>query len=89
MKKGAADFTKAPEFASIEAFVTYLLDDDRAKATTEELTALSARQKRTTLAVLKDLQACGVGIEPRQPERHVRGYTTSSHDRWFGPGARQ
>jgi hypothetical protein len=36
---------------------------------------------------LTDDDRTSFSYEGRAKERRIRGFTTSSHDRWFGPGA--
>ena len=54
-----------PEFASLEAFVAFLRDEERGSA----------------------LQGMGFALVKRGIPRKVRGFTSSSNDRWFGPGS--
>lgn len=42
----------------------------------------------TTIGTLRaELEGYGMTLAERPFEKHVRGFTTSSNDRWFGPGA--
>jgi hypothetical protein len=78
----------SPELASVEAFVDYLLADDRTEATYEEADELAAAlgQSVPTL-VIRKLVAAGVTVGARPMARRVRGFQTSSNDRYFGPGS--
>ncbi len=76
-----------PEFASINAFAEYLMDEDREEYTHEELTALNMRTHMKVADIHKELDSFGFKLAYREPEKHVRGFTTSSNDRWYGPGA--
>jgi hypothetical protein len=80
-------FRSAPEFATVEAFVQFLLDEDRAEFTHEELTALNYRTRTPVAAVRTELEGYGLVLARRDVERRTRGFTTSSNDRWFGPGS--
>jgi hypothetical protein len=33
------------------------------------------------------VRSWGLTLAERVPPKRVRGFTTSSHDRWFGPGS--
>lgn len=80
-------FKSAPEYASIEAFVQHIIDDDRVEFSHEDLSALNYRT-RLSVRVLRDtLESYGLILTIREPERHIRGFTTSSNDRFFGPGS--
>lgn len=76
-----------PEFQSVAAFVEYLLEDDRDGATHAELVDLSYGTRTTIAKLRRDLEAWGVTVAERPKPIVVRGFTTSSHDRWYGPGA--
>lgn len=80
-------FRSAPEFKSVEVFAQYLLDEDRATYTHEELMALNYRTRTTLAQIRADLDGYGFALAHRASERRVRGFTTSSNDRWFGPGS--
>ena len=78
----------APELASVDAFVDFLLADDRTEATYEEADELAAAlgQSVPTL-VIRKLVAAGCTVGARHAVKRVRGFTTSSNDRFFGPGS--
>lgn len=75
------------EYESIEAFVQECLDDERETFTHEDLAELAYRLRRSRSVIRKALEGCKLRLVTRTPERRVRGFTTSSHDRWYGPGA--
>lgn len=77
-----------PEMESVEAFGEYLLDNDRTAFTFDEAEALSgALGLSVATPVIRALKAYGFEQEAREPEKRVRGFLTSSHDRFYGPGA--
>lgn len=78
-----------PEFASAAAFAAYLKDDERSTYTVEELFALNANTHLPQHAIKHMLEAEGLTLEARKSVARVRGFTTSSHDRWYGPGSDQ
>lgn len=80
-------FRSAPEFKSIEVFAEFLLADDRTEFTHEELLALNYRTRTIVAAIRSELESIGFTLAHRPSERRVRGFTTSSNDRWFGPGS--
>jgi hypothetical protein len=83
----AITFRSAPEYASIEAFAEHCFADDRQVYSHEDLNALGYRL-RTRLDVIRDaLSQYGLVLQQREVPRRVRGFTTSSNDRWFGPGS--
>jgi len=83
----AITFRSAPEFRSVEAFAEFCFDDDRSAFTHEDLAALNYRLRTPVAAIRAALEAYGLTLAVRDPARRVRGFTTSSHDRWFGPGS--
>lgn len=76
-----------PEYSSIEDFVQFLLDDDRTEYTHEELAALNFRTRMPIAAIRKELESYGLKLAHRAVEKQVRGFTSNSHDRWFGKGS--
>lgn len=76
-----------PEFANIETFGQFLLDEDREEFTHEDLAALNASLNRPVREIRAELESFGFRLATRANEVQVRGFSTSSNDRWFGPGA--
>jgi hypothetical protein len=77
----------APEYASVEVFVQFCMDDERAEFTHEDLAELNCATCRRRQDIRKELEGYGLVLVPREPSRAPRGFTTSSHDRWSGPGS--
>jgi uncharacterized Zn finger protein (UPF0148 family) len=78
---------KDPEYASIETFVQFLLDEERDMYTHEELTALNFRTRTPVNMIRKELESYGLTLANRPNEKKVRGFSSNSNDRWFGPGS--
>lgn len=76
-----------PEFATVEGFVQFMLDDERDSYTHEELAALNFRTRMPINAIRKELEGYGLKLATRAPEKEVRGFTSNSHDRWHGKGS--
>jgi hypothetical protein len=77
-----------PELTSVEAFVEYLLDDDRTQVTYQETEELAqALGQSVPTNVIHELQQYGIQVGERAIAKRVRGFRTSSHDRFFGPGS--
>ena len=76
-----------PEYESVEAFVEFCLDDDRDFFTTADMQALNVATQTRLQDIRRALEGYGLRFVPREPERSVRGFQTSSNDRWFGPGS--
>ena len=79
--------TTWPEYTSVEAFVEFCLDDERDALTTADLQRLNHGTRRRLSELRRELESYGLVFQPRAPERRVRGCTTGSNDRWYGPGA--
>lgn len=77
----------APEFASAEALVQHLLDEERTSYTLAEAEALGRSLQQSLPTVHAALQSYGLAHETRLIPRRVRGFTTSSNDRFYGPGS--
>ena len=76
-----------PEYASVEAYAEFLLDDEREDFTFDEVTELNQRLGLRRQDIVKELEGYGLKYTPRETEKRVRGFKTSSNDRWFGPGS--
>ncbi len=75
------------EFGSVEAFVEYLVDDDRTEFDWRHLNCLSSRLGRSNRTLRQELEGWGFTLAPRRKERSHRGFHANSHDRWYGPGS--
>jgi len=72
---------------SIEEFGEYLLDDDRTEFTFQEAEEVAGEVGLHVTAVVRSLKSYGFSMQTREVEKPVRGYRTSSHDRYYGPGS--
>jgi hypothetical protein len=75
------------EYESIETFATFLMDEDREEFTHEDLAALNQRLQTPVGIIRKELEAYGFNLAKRAFEKRIRGFNTSSQDRWTGPGS--
>lgn len=75
------------EFESIENFVQFCIDDRREEFTHEDLAELNAATHQRRQDIRAELEGYGLRLAVRRPERACRGFSTSSHDRWSGPGS--
>lgn len=77
-----------PEQESVEAFVSFLLEDERVNISFQEAEELAeAMGFSCPTNVIRELRAYGVTVGERPVARHVRGFQTSSNDRFYGPGS--
>jgi hypothetical protein len=76
-----------PEVQSVEALVEHLVDEDRDTFTAEELGHLHTNTGKPVRTLRFELEDWGFTIAKRAKPHRVRGFTTSSHDRWYGPGS--
>jgi len=75
------------EHTSVEAFVQFCMDEDRTEFTHVDLAHLSYTLHSSPSKIRVELEGYGLRLAVRPNEKKVRGFTTSSHDRWYGPGA--
>ena len=75
------------EHKSVIAFVQFCIDDERDTFDHNDLLCLSYALKTSPSKVRVELEGFGLSLQIRAPIRHVRGFTTSSNDRWYGPGS--
>lgn len=73
-----------PEYESIEAFVEYLLDDERFEYDHEDLQALSASLRLSSHKVRRELDSWGLTLKRRPHEQEVRGFSSWDENRWQG-----
>lgn len=76
-----------PEHESVEAFVEYLMADERTSFTFGEADTIARGLKVATYVVIDGLKGYGFEYTGRTSEKRVRGFKSNSHDRWYGPGA--
>ena len=76
-----------PEHESVEAFVEYMIDDEREVFDHADVDAIATATKTSHHKVRVALEGFGLRLARRERVKHVRGVTTNSHDRWYGPGA--
>lgn len=76
-----------PEHESIEAFVEYMMDDERETFTHADLNQLAAATQTSNHKVRAELEGYGLRLARRANDKRVRGVTSNPHDRWYGPGA--
>ncbi len=78
----------APEYQSVEAFGEFLLDEARTSFTYAEADALAKALGQSVASyVIQKLKAYGFTMTERSEPKRVRGFRTSSNDRWYGPGS--
>ncbi len=77
----------APEYRSVDDFVAFMRDDERTSYTHEDLTELRQYLETSAHDLKFVLKAKGLKLEVRGVPRRVRGFLTSSNDRYFGPGS--
>lgn len=75
-------FKSAPEFASVEVFAEYLVDDERDTFTHEDLSAVAYRTKTSISAVRVSLESYGFKLATRAVPKKFRTLNSNPHDRW-------
>ena len=76
-----------PEHASVEAFGEFLLAEERTSFSFNEADRIARGLRVATYVVINGLKSYGFTYEGRASEKRVRGYRTSSLDRFYGPGS--
>jgi hypothetical protein len=73
---------------SIESFGEFLLEEGRTTFTFEEACELAqALGFSLPTPAIRGLKEYGFAMVERPSERRIRTISSSSHDRWFGPGS--
>lgn len=71
-----------PEYKSVELFIQFCEEDDRETFTHVELRALAMNTQQSGSKIRPLLEAAGLSLALRAPEKKIRGFTTNQHDRW-------
>lgn len=79
--------TVDPEHESIAAFVEYMMDDEQEVFSHADINQLAAATRTSNGKVRAELEGFGLKLARREKVRHVRGVTTNSNDRYYGPGS--
>ena len=76
-----------PEYQTVEDFVMFCLEDDRATFSHLELRALALNTKTSGTKVREELEGSyGLKLLERPALKHIRGFTANPHDRWIASG---
>jgi len=75
-----------PEYDSVEAFVEHCCEDNRTTFRPGDAQKVARRTKASVRSVLDALTSYGLSVAVESNAR-IRGFTTSSNDRYFGPGS--
>lgn len=78
------DESVPPEFATLEDFVEYLLDEERFEYSHEDLGLLSRSLRLSVSKVRALLDDWGLKLKFRPHEQEVRGFNSWDHNRWAG-----
>lgn len=73
-----------PEYESVEAFVEFLLDEDRTSFNHADLGELAFQLQRSRSKIRAELEEYGLMLSERPFEKKVRGFTSNNHNRWHG-----
>jgi len=72
---------------TVEELAEDVIDDGRESFTFAEADALADVLGVTTANVIREMKSYGLAYDGRATEKRARGFTTSSNDRYFGPGS--
>jgi hypothetical protein len=82
-----AELATEPEYKSVEIFVQFCMDDDREQFRHVELRALALNTRTSGSVVREQLEGYGLTLAVREVPKKTRGFSSNSHDRWYGPGS--
>jgi hypothetical protein len=80
------DLASNPEYLTVEDFVMFCLEDERATFSHTELRALALNTKTSGNKVREELESYGLTLLERPAVKHIRGFTANPHDRWIASG---
>lgn len=72
---------------AVETLVEQTLADELTMVPFQECESLSMTVGLHVGSIVAMVKEYGLAVGPRSVPRSVRGFKTSSHDRWYGPGA--
>ena len=86
------ELVNTPEYMTLETFVDFKMSDmespdDVPSFSHIDAAALAFNLEASIVDIIKTLKDYGMTMKPREPAKRVRGFTTSSNDRWYGPGS--
>lgn len=91
MRRSLNQPTEEPEYASLEAFCEYLLDDEKDSYTVLDLHKLSVQTGLSKSEIRNEMENFGFRlIDPRQTDAYknintpFRTLSSNPHDRWCG-----
>lgn len=70
------------EYASVEAFAEFVIDNDDEEFDHWDLQCLNSRLGVAACTIRKALEGYGLKLKLRAKERSFRGFTSNPHDRW-------
>lgn len=73
-----------PEYESIEAFVEFLIDDERDTFTLADVQKLQVNLRRSPGKVIRDLEAFGLKYKGPTRQRTVRGFKSNPYTLYQG-----
>ena len=73
-----------PEYASVEEFVEYMIDDEREEYDHEDLGMLAFSLRLSIPKVRVILDDWGLRLAERPKEKRFRGYSSWDNNRWDG-----
>lgn len=68
-----------PEYASVESFVEFLLDDDRTSFLPGEAQKVAANTKCGISQIIVELKSFGLSVMTNNVQKETRGITSHSH----------
>lgn len=68
-----------PEFQSVEAFVEFLLDDERESFLPGEAQKVAANTKCNLSQIIEELKGFGLSVHTNHVQRETRGINSHSH----------
>jgi hypothetical protein len=85
--RGGATINESGDHSSIESFVEMCMADEAYTFSFDDVCEVAVQIQKSRNVVIRELQSYGLTYQGRQVQRAVRGFTTSSNDRWYGPGS--
>lgn len=72
----------APEFATVETFVQFLLDDERDTFTPGEAQKIAEATRRPMTEIVEELKSYGLKVSIKHKQAEGRGINSNNHDKY-------
>lgn len=78
------ELASEPEYATVEDFVQFCMDDERETFTHLDLRALALNARKSGSKIREELEGYGLTLSERKAPKTARGFGSWDNNRWAG-----